>query len=261
VIGNANLTFAFGQSVATIAVALAVILGFSRRALLGGFGLFAVAALAFLSHVGVFPLAGLTLFATGLLYAIRGGHDLRRSARAVLGASLLAAIFAVGSYYAHFPEVWKSLRGVSAPSQADAAAGSPTRPAGASLGVGERTIRAARIGVDAYGPWLLILAPIGLVCVWRRSTDRLTLALAGWGTSFAVFLTFRVLGPVDVQFQRYADEFIHRVYGMTLPAVTIIGGCAFAWTWHRGTSWRVGGCAVVLAAAALGVDHWASWFR
>ena len=262
VIGNANLTFAFGQSVATIAVALAVILDFDRRMLLGGIGLFAVAALAFLSHVGVFPLAGLTLFATGCLYAIRGGSELRQTARVVLAAAMLAGIFAVGSYYAHFPEVWRSLGSVSATAQPSAApAGSAVRPAAAPLGVGERTVRAARIGYEAYGPWLLILAPFGLARVWRRRADRLTLALAGWGLSFAVFLVFRVIAPVDAPFQRYADEFIHRVYGMTLPAVTIVGGCAFAWTWQRATAWRVGGCAVLLAAAALGVHQWASWFR
>jgi len=266
VIGNANLTFAFGQSIAAIAVALAVSLALDRRGLLAGLAVFAVASLAFLSHVGVFPLAGLTLGATGVLYAIRGGVELRRSARIVLGAGVLAALFAVGSYYAHFPEVWATLGRISAP-----AASVPAQPIGmgdettgrpaAALRVGERAARAARIGVDAYGPWLLVLAPLGVIGVWRRRADPLTLALGGWGVSFVLFVAFHVLAPVDAQFQRYADEFIHRVYGMTLPAVAILAASAFAWTWRQNIAWRLTGAALALAAVVLGVTQWARWFR
>ena len=261
VIGNANLTFAFGQSIAAIAVALAVIWGSDRRALLAGLGLFAAASLAFLSHVGVFPLVGLTLLATGLLYMTMGGADLRHSARVILAASVLAAVFAVGSYYAHFPEVWRTLGRVSASAPAEPDAASPARRPATALGVGNRAARAARIGVDAYGPWLLVLAALGLAGVSRRRADRLTLALAGWGISFVVFLAFRVLAPVDAQFQRYADEFIHRVYGMTLPAVAILAASGFAWTWQKATAWRLGGLAVALAAALVGVHQWTTWFR
>ncbi|MBA3638687.1 MAG: hypothetical protein M3541_17480 [Acidobacteriota bacterium] len=262
VIGNANLTFAFGQSIATIAVTLAVIAGFDRRALLATLGLFVVASLAFLSHVGVFPLVGLTLFGTGLLYAFFGGVELRSSARAVLIASVLAAIFAVAAYYAHFPEVWRTLSSVSsAPQPAGAAVDSAGRSAPAALGVVERATRAARIGVDAYGPWLLLLVPLGGMALRRRRRDRLTLALAGWTISFVVFLAFRVLAPVDAQFQRYADEFIHRVYGMTLPAAAIVTASGAAWAWRQNIAWRIVGGAVTLAAVAAGTYHWASWFR
>ena len=87
------------------------------------------------------------------------------------------------------------------------------------------------------------------------------LALAGWGISLSVFLAFRVLAPVDAPFQRYADEFIHRIYGMTLPAVGILTGAAFAWTWRQNAAWRIGGAAVALGAVALGVNQWLMWFR
>lgn len=262
VIGNANLTFAFGQSIAAIAVALAVIWTFERRRLLVALGLFAVASLAFLSHVGVFPLVGLTLFATGVLYALIGGTELRSTSRTVLIATVLAAVFAVGSYYAHFPEVWRTLGSVSSSNQAPAA-GAPAsgRPAPAPLGVAERATRAARIGADAYGPWLLLLVPIGAVALRQRSRDRLTLALAGWTISFAVFLAFRVLAPVDAQFQRYADEFIHRVYGMTLPAIAIVTAAGGAWAWRRSTPWRIAAAFLCLGTAVLAISEWLAWFR
>ena len=261
VIGNANLTFAFGQSIAVIAVAAASIWPFERRWLLPGLGLFLTASLAFLSHVGVFPLVGLTLVATGLLYAVLGGAELRASSRAILGASVLAALFAVGSYYAHFPEVYRTLDRVSAPSAQPQAAADDERPAAAPLPVGARAFRAARIAADAYGAPLLVLALVGSVLVWRKRPDRLTLALVGWGISLGVFLAFRVLAPVDAAFQRYADEFIHRVYGMTLPAVVILGATAVAWAWRKNAVWRIAAGVVVLAAVAIGVTRWMAWFR
>jgi hypothetical protein len=256
VIGNANLTFAFGQSVATMAVAAAIAWNVDRRWWPAGLGLFALASLAFLSHVGVFPLVGLTLVATGLLYAFAGGSPLRLTARVVLGASVLAAVFAIGSYYAHFPEVYRTLGRVSAAAprapMTDDLIASP-------LPVSERVTRAARIAADAYELPLLGLTLLGLALVRRR--DRLSLALAGWGISFAVFLAFRVLAPVDAPFQRYADEFIHRVYGMTLPAVAIVAACAAAWAWRKNAAWRVAAGVVVFAAVVIGVIQWMAWFR
>jgi hypothetical protein len=55
----------------------------------------------------------------------------------------------------------------------------------------------------------------------------------------AEFLAFGVLAPVDAPFQRYADEFIHRMYGMTLRSVAILAAGAFAWGWRRNATWRV----------------------
>lgn len=252
-IGNANLTFAFGQSVATMAVAAAVIWNGERRPWAAGVGLFALSALAFLSHVGVFPLVGLTLVATGVLYAVAGGPGLRRPSRVIVAASILAALFAVGSYYAHFPEVYRTLGRVSAAGPTDAT------PAPAPLPVSARATRAAWIAGDAYGSPLLGLALLGVAGVRRR--DRLSLALAGWGISCAVFLAFRVLAPVDAPFQRYADEFIHRVYGMTLPAVAILAACASAWAWRKGAAWRLAAGLAGLAILIIAVKHWLAWFR
>ena len=105
------------------------------------------------------------------------------------------------------------------------------------------------------------MVPFGLATLRTRGADRLTLALAGWGISLGVFLAFRVLAPVDAPFQRYADEFIHRIYGMTLPAVAILTGTAFAWTWRQKAVWRIAGAAVALGAVASGVSDWLMWFR
>ena len=262
VIGNGNLTFAFGQSIAAIAMAIAIIWSTSERWRLAGVGLFALTALAFLSHVGVFPLVGVALVATGALYAGAGGVELRRAGRVIVGVSVLAALFAIGSYYAHFPEVYRGLRRVSTgeavPSSAMA---TPTRPPVAPLSVSQRAGRAARIAVDAYGPWMLLLMPLGVAAISQRRTDRLTLALAGWGISLMVFLAFRVLAPVDAPLQRYADEFIHRVYGMTLPAVAIVTASAVAWAWRKNAAWRTAAALLSFGALAVGIVHWSAWFQ
>lgn len=261
-IGNANLTFAFGQSIAVMAVAAATIWTFERRVLLAGAGLFALAALAFLSHVGVFPLVGLTLLSTGLLYAAAGGPELRRASWTVIAASVLAALFAVGSYYAHFPEVYRTLDRVRAPAmQPQAPTGSASTPPLEPIPLSERGARAARLALDAYGVPLLVLALAGAVRLRGRPRDRLTLALGGWGISCAVFLVFRILAPVDPRLQRYADEFIHRVYGMTLPAVAILAACGATWAWRKNAAWGL--VALVLSGAAVvnAIGWWLAWFR
>jgi hypothetical protein len=175
----------------------------------------------------------------------------------ILGASVLAALFAVGSYYAHFPHVYRTLGRVSA--SAPPAAPVNAAPAPSPLPVGERAIRAARIVPAAYGLPLLGLTLLGVATV--RGRDRLSLALVAWGISCAVFLAFRVLAPVDAPFQRYADEFIHRVYGMTLPAAAILAASGAAWAWRRNTGWRAVAGIVVLAAVAGGVGEWLAWVR
>ena len=93
------------------------------------------------------------------------------------------------------------------------------------------------------------------------SRDRLSLALGAWGIAAAAFLAFRVLAPVDVRYQRYADEFIERVYYAVLPAIAILAGRAAVWSWRRGAVPRIAGGAVVLSAVVGAVLQWIRWIR
>ena len=56
VVGNANLTAAFGQSVATATLLAAAVLALGPRDYLQVATVFVLASVAFLSHVGTFPL-------------------------------------------------------------------------------------------------------------------------------------------------------------------------------------------------------------
>jgi len=259
VIGNANLTYAFGQSVAVLSAALAVTLTMDRRRLWAATALFSVTALAFLSHVGVFPILAVMLVATGGLYWMAHKRGLRAHGTTIVAATVLAAAFAVGAYYAHFPDVYRSLGRVTSASEAAAAPTSANPAAQPALTVGARAQRAGQLGLRGIGWPMLCLAGVGVWLVTRRGRDRLTLALAGWGVSFVVFVAFRVVAPVDARYQRYADEFIERVFYATLPAFAILAALALAWIWRRGGAWRIASAVLWLACAVIGVRAWSAW--
>ena len=79
VAGNANLTFAFGESAALAAVIAIPLVTLGSKRLLQAAGLASLASLGFLSHVGIFPLLLCTLVLVGLLYRFSG---VPRAARA-----------------------------------------------------------------------------------------------------------------------------------------------------------------------------------
>ena len=262
IVGNANLTFAFAQSISVLTLVAATVLTFGRRWLLSASALMLVAALAFLSHVGVFPVLALSLGSLGVLYLWRRGSDVRVAGWCVLGATAIAAVLAVGVYYARFPEVWSTLDRVRSPIAAAPEQGTPEAAGDrgpAPLSFAERATRAATHGRDAYAVPLLMLAIPGLWLVWRGPRDRLTLGLAAWGIGFAAFLAFRIIAPVDARLQRYADEFIDRLYYITLPVIAVLAARAAAAAWRIGGLARWASVALVLAAAVLAAAQWSAW--
>jgi hypothetical protein len=105
ILGNANLTYAFGQSMAFMALAAATVWRLRLRDVAQFAGLLMLATVAFLSHVGVFPILLATLIAVAAVYRLLGGTGLRAPARVVLLAAALAAIVSVVSYYGRVGEV------------------------------------------------------------------------------------------------------------------------------------------------------------
>lgn len=265
VLGNANLTYAFGNAVAIMTVSAAATLALGRRHVASFAALSALASLAFLSHVGVFPILAVTLVAASALYWSAAEKTLRPAAVAVLCATVLAGAVAVGTYYAHFPEVYRTLNRVTMPAEqrpenADAPASAPTSanaPAPSTIGV--RAVRAVSLGLHALGWPMLALAAVGVWLVWAGPRDRATLAIGGWGASFVVFVAFRIFAPVDARYQRYADELIDRVYYATLPAVALLAGRAAASGWRGKPGWRLAVTLGIAAAAVLGVRQWIAW--
>lgn len=267
VIGNANLTYAFGHSVAVMSVAAAATWTYGRRRLIAFAALCALASIAFLSHVGVFPILAVTLLSASALYWSADDRALRPAAVAVLSATLLAAGFAAGAYYGRFPEVYGTLNRVMKPAEprSDVTAAPSSAPAtgkkSAPSTIATRAARAVTLGIRAIGWPMLVFAAVGGWLVWSGPRDRVALAIGAWGISFLTFVVFRVVAPVDAQYQRYADELIDRVYYATLPAVALLAGCAAARGWRGKAVWRLTASFGVAAAAAIGIRQWITWIE
>jgi hypothetical protein len=264
VVGNANLTAAFAQSIATSSLLTAAILTLGPRGFVRVAALFALVSVAFLSHVGTFPL----LFAALVLLAIacwwRGDATERVAARWIVVIAVAAAIFSVVTYYGHFAEVYKSLDRVTgrraavaspAPAAATASvAAAPTPPATT------RAATAVEVGLRAVGWPIAVLCVIGAWrCFARPNRDRLTMALVAWFGTCAVFVAFGVLSPVEPRFYRYTVEFIGRVIYATWPAVIVAAAAGGAWVWRAGPIGRLASAILIAGAVWVGALSWWSW--
>jgi hypothetical protein len=170
--------------------------------------------------------------------------------RAILTATVAAAVLAVVLYYGHFGDVYATARN----------AGAPIDTAMAAPSFVSRALDAARYGVQDVGWPIVVLAGVGL---WRiaadRSLDRLTLTLAGWAGAYVVFAALGTLSPVNARYERYAAEFISRVDFATYPAVVVLAARGGLWIWRRGPAGRVVVLALWFSAAVIGYQHWARW--
>jgi hypothetical protein len=274
VIGNANQTYAFGQSIATIAVASAMTwrLGWRQPLAVAGLaGLIALLSLGLLSHVGLIALLGGLVGASALLVAWRGVGDDRSAGWVVLAATLVATILAFGLYYRHFGDAFRSAQKVGAGSAAapadqmpgEVAPSESAAGAAASLGTSrlQRTGRAAGLAVAAYGAPLLLLALVGLVRLpLRTARDRATLLVVASLAVCALVGGASVLAPVEPRFERYTDEFISRLYYAVTPAVALLAAGGLTWLWTRGVPGRSVALALAVSATIVGVRAWLGWF-
>jgi hypothetical protein len=268
VVGNANLTNAFGQSVATAALLAVAAVALRPRDLPQAALVFALAATAFLSHVSTFPLLAAALLATAAWYWWMGGPELRTPALWVAAVTLSAAIVSVVAYYGQFGEVYRTLDrvrggpGVSARAPAPPGESSAPLRGGPTPSVPERAATAVGVGLGAVGWPVALLAVLG---AWRgaraRRVDRLTLTLLAWFATCGVFLLFGVLAPVEDRFYRYTVEFIGRVFYATWPAAIVLAGSGASWALSAGPTVRVAGVGLVAAAVWTGAASWWAWFR
>jgi hypothetical protein len=256
VVGNANLTNAFGQSaaLATVAAAVALPLPAGR---LGPFAwLTALATIALLSHVSTFGLTMATLVTMAVLYRVFGGPTLRAPAWAVFAAAMLAAVLAVGMYWGHFADTYRTLARV----RAEAPVATVVSAHAASFAT--RLGGALRLGYVDVG-WPLLV--FGLVGAWRvvaeRRRDRLTLAIAAWTVAYLVFLAVAVLAPVNEGYERYAAEFVGRVDLAVYPGLVALAALGATWLWRAGVSGRLVTAAVGTGAAVVGFQFWIRWLE
>lgn len=235
-----NLTNAFAQSMAVLALAVVCAAGVERtRGPLVAL-LTAVLAAAFLSHTGTFPLLLAASVATGALLRLKGGAALRPLSTAVWLAAGSALLLAVALYYAHFGDTYRAefLR-------------ITTETATAAPDAGGRSIGTRAASVPMYlrlylGPAPLLLAMAGAWALFvRGSRDRAALAIAGWTISCLAFLALGVLTPVDM-----------RYYLASVPVVALAGAAGASSLWSSGRVGRVAAAVLLAVVCVEGIQTW-----
>jgi hypothetical protein len=267
----ANLTYAFGQSVAAGTLALVAMHPAGRRTWWWAIGIFVLASVAFLSHVGIFPLLLAIMCLTAALYRWAGARALKPAGTQIALAAVLAAILSVVVYYGHFPESYRTLQrlqpGASAIASApaassDATASSQGARSVAVRGRGERLVRAASMVASSFGWPILLLAVVGAVALWRaRARDPIALLAAACGVVYVGFVGASAVMPIEPRLQRYSEEFISRVNFTVLPVAALLAAKGASWAWRREFAGRLAAAVLLLAALAGGTTAWLSWLR
>ncbi|MBI3263706.1 MAG: hypothetical protein HYZ58_11235 [Acidobacteria bacterium] len=273
VAGNANLTNAFGTSVALITVVAATTwpLRSSDRGQLAG--LILLSSIALLSHVSTFALLLTTLVAFAFFCRWLGDPSLRAPVRAVFVATTIAVVVSTVSYYGHFGDVYRGLARLraqttqeSVPAESPQAegsktvAGQPSARGRAATPLPVRTVNAIALSAAAVGWPILLLALVGAWRLWTdRARDRLVFLLAGWGVTYLAFLAASTVSPVDMPYQRYAAEFVGRVVYATYAAVVVLAARGGVWGWRAAGALRVATVALFIAAAGVGIKSWLDW--
>jgi hypothetical protein len=271
VVGNANLTNAFGQQAAIVTMAGLIAWRLGSRDWLQILALSALAATAFLSHVSTCMLLGPTMMLAAIVTRWRGGRECLAPARSIVLAVVIAAAASVALYYGR-PEFFDAYRSVSATRAEEgattttgvtAAEAQATRLEEGAIPVMSATARvqnAVGLSGDALGWPILALALLGL---WRvfaeRSADRLTWALAAWGVVGIVFWLLGIILPGGVGHQRQAMEFIARAVFASAPAVLVLAGRGGIWAWRAGSPLRYVAL-FMLALSIFGAARmWLNW--
>ncbi|MDO8835573.1 MAG: hypothetical protein Q7V01_08245 [Vicinamibacterales bacterium] len=266
VIGNANLTNAFGQS-ASLAVLAAVTLGgFVPLRAAAAVLVVALATLAFISHVSVVVLLGSTLAGLGLVSWWIGERDLRAQARHALAAALLGAVLAVVVYWGHFGNVYAAqiartrvgaAIGLTPPAAPARDTAADTKPARRPFTYAGPDV--ARQAVRDFGWPLLALAVAGAWESLRRRDRLAALIVAQLGVA-AVFLTFGSLAPIAERMQQDAWEFMGRVDLATTGAVVMLAAVGAERAWRAGLVGRAITAVLVGAAVIPAVRAIQGWF-
>ncbi len=251
IVGNANMTNAFGQSMAFLVVAAAVLSALRWRDWAAWSGFTALTAAALLCHISTLTLLGGILVLLAAAYALLGPRDLRGPALTLVTALAAATVLAVAVYYGHFLEAYRSAARVTS-------AGPDSVYASLTMKAGD----VARLTVAGVGWPIFLLGLAGAVDLWRaRLRDRLSLAVVAWAGALVALGLAVILMPVEQSFQRYNAEFYSRVTLATYPALVICAARGVTAGWRRGGLWRWGAALAVVASLSVGVSDWLRWLE
>jgi len=269
IVGNANLTNAFGQSAGLVTMIAAITWAFKPRTAMACAGLTVLASLAFLSHVGTLALLLPTLLILAALFYAAPGGAYRTPARCVLVATAAALVVAVTLYYGHFGEVYRPHveRAWAAITDATSGAGPAISP-GPPQSAPERKPSPLQLGFKGAADqtrrnvgWpILVLALAGTWSLLVRARlDRLVLGLGAWLLACAIFLGWSIVRTVEPRYVQDAWEFIGRVQLATSPAAAILAAAGAAWAWRAGPLLQAASVLLVGAAFWLAARSIFTW--
>ena len=264
ILGNANLTNIFGQSLAlvTMVVATALPVEIRRR---GPWLLFsAVLTWALCSHVSTAATLACTLAVLAALFFFSREEGLRRRA---IGIAAGLAVAAAASWLIFYRRFGDEFRAAFARMFSEAPAGGAVAVAAEGyMTTTERVWNLLEQAVTSAGVPLLVLAALGLVSLWRRRRgDPLTYALVAWMVVWAVFSISTVFARVDAEYVRYAAEFLGRINLATIPLAAILAarGATIGWDAPPLSGRLVFRAATIVLlgwATALAAHEWVKWF-
>jgi hypothetical protein len=239
VISGGNLTNAFAESVAVIALVLIGGATFRNRAVYT-IALSIALTVAFLSHTSTFAILTVCALLSAVLFWWRGGPALNRPALAMVTALGLALASATALYYGQFIETYRSefaRLGTEARTAAPDAGG---------RGVLQRALAVPRYAYLYFTVPVMLLAVAGATDRWRRGArDRLSLAVLAWALACGLFLIVGVFTPMDM-----------RYYLAATPVVAVMAASGASWGWQSGTYWRMFTVLLLSWAIWVAVESW-----
>jgi hypothetical protein len=273
VIGNANLTHAFGQAVAVVTVTALAIHAERLRRPWVFVTLLILATLGVTSHISTLVLLPSILVVSAALFRWLGGQALKGAFTATILITVLALAASTAIYWGHFGDVYRvqlqrlqsAVSSTAAPDAAGAAPSTPDRPVLARMGkeaipLSGRVVLAASQTVGSLGWPIFLLALLG---AWRWFTEggrgRLDLVIGAWVVVWLGFVAISVLSPGNKAYQQDAYEFISRVIHTTMPAAVLLAGRGAAYGWRANTPARAGIVVLLGWAVVVGIRHWLQW--
>ena len=277
IIGNANLTNAFGQAVSIASVAAVMLSAERLRRVVPFAGVTLLVTLGLISHISTVVLLTSTLVSIAVLFFWFGAKPLRASARTILLVTAVALVASTLLYWGHFGSIYSAqLEHLRASASTSGAAGSEPVPAAspagytAAPGLGRTTLPLRARALQALDQpvsnlgWPIVL--LAIVGIWRLvveegARDRLGLVIAAWATVCLVFVAFSVLSPGGRTYQQDAFEFIGRVEHATMPAAILLAARGAVWGWRAGWAQRLSSGALLAGAVITGLRAWAAWLQ
>ena len=263
VIGTGNLTNAFGESVAVLAVASLVLLPTTAPAWLWFSLPAALAAFAFVAHFSTLVVLAPTMAVIGAAWRWFGDPSARRMAsRAFVGLGLALAL-SFAAFYGHFWDTYRSqaqrlateVRAIvaadqRAPLPAETAPAPQPKARKAQASASQRFGTMLRRTRAAFGLVFGGLAIAGaLLIAAQRRRDRLSLAIWAWVVMLGTFSALAVLTPLEM-----------RYHLAVAPALAMLAAAALSWLMQAPVGRLI---ATILTGAliALGAQGWYEWLR